>query len=727
MTFTFFLCNLVLPKKLIVEKENTFQKRSSAALNTSNASSLEFNSPLQKKETQDSEKAASLPAPSYQLDAPINNPPPIQTKPNEAGEASSTKKAASENAASENVLSTMGENFGQDFSSVKINTNSDKAKSMNALAYTQGEKIDFAPGQYNPSSKAGQALIGHELTHVIQQRQNRVKSTNTIQGYQLNDDPALEAEANQMGKKVAEGQKVENLSSSNQSNSSSNPVQRHPGHGHEPAPAPSAPSGATATSTTSTSTTNEAPSTASSFFGGIGDALSSAADSIERGIFDMQDVWGPQSLVPPTFAGNAGYGGFEATYTKSSNSLHVIVRGKTQLISGLTNIGGVVQSNQDDLDSLANILNIIGDANLNNQVIPAYTWTEANKAPALEQFKARLGESIGIWENAGMQFFINKPGWEDITANLNVDLQVSEEGTLGDAAAREASGEHQQIKIYKTASPTERGPMRTAVNQAISKYETDNAMSIGTVSGYDVRAYVDGQDDGAGYADTNAHNGEMNLSSNDLGNSQSNEDFSHLSNKVYFENNSSTLTPQQQTRITNFIQGFSSDADGNSANNSIKLIGHSSSRGSAGLNSVLAQNRINAVKAVIQAAGITNFATRITEDNQGETGAPDDATQDAEYRSVEIKVGSGERQNTVAHEFGHVFGLADEYEEGSRTGGVDSGHSNLSRRMGTGNALVENNDGIISTGNEVRPQHYSTFIWALRELTGKPWAVRNQA
>ena len=77
----------------------------------------------------------------------------------------------------------------------------------------------------------------------------------------------------------------------------------------------------------------------------------------------MQDVWGPQSLVPPTFAGNAGYGGFEATYTKSSNSLHVIVRGKTQLISGLTNIGGVVQSNQDDLDSLANILNIIGDAN----------------------------------------------------------------------------------------------------------------------------------------------------------------------------------------------------------------------------------------------------------------------------------------------------------------------------------------------------------------------------
>ena len=81
----------------------------------------------------------------------------------------------------------------------------------------------------------------------------------------------------------------------------------------------------------------------------------------------------------------------------------------------------------------------------------------------------------------------------------------------------------------------------------------------------------------------------------------------------------------------------------------------------------------------------------------------------------------------MAHEFGHVFGLADEYEEGSRNAGDASGHNKLSNDMDTGNALVENNDGIISMGNTVRAQHYSVFVWALRELTGKESQVRDQA
>ena len=62
--------------------------------------------------------------------------------------------------------------FGQDFSNVKIHTDSVAAKSaqsINALAYTTGNNIVFNHGQYSPNSESGQKLMAHELTHVVQQ------------------------------------------------------------------------------------------------------------------------------------------------------------------------------------------------------------------------------------------------------------------------------------------------------------------------------------------------------------------------------------------------------------------------------------------------------------------------------------------------------------------------------------------------------------------------------
>ncbi|HET7841456.1 MAG TPA: DUF4157 domain-containing protein, partial [Terriglobia bacterium] len=44
------------------------------------------------------------------------------------------------------------------------------AEAVNALAYTSGDHIVFAQGQFSPSTSAGRQLIAHELAHVIQQR-----------------------------------------------------------------------------------------------------------------------------------------------------------------------------------------------------------------------------------------------------------------------------------------------------------------------------------------------------------------------------------------------------------------------------------------------------------------------------------------------------------------------------------------------------------------------------
>ncbi|MDX2098375.1 MAG: DUF4157 domain-containing protein [Leptolyngbyaceae cyanobacterium bins.59] len=103
------------------------------------------------------------------------------------------------------VQTKMEKSFGTSFSDVRIHEGP-QAKSVGALAYTQGSRIHFAPGQYNPESMSGQALLGHELTHVVQQRAGRVPVATQNKGIPINADPALEQEADDMGAKAARGE-----------------------------------------------------------------------------------------------------------------------------------------------------------------------------------------------------------------------------------------------------------------------------------------------------------------------------------------------------------------------------------------------------------------------------------------------------------------------------------------------------------------------------------------
>ena len=103
----------------------------------------------------------------------------------------------------EEVQAKMEGAFKTDFSDVKIHADSGKATEVGALAYTQGSDIHFAPGQYHPSDQSGQALLGHELTHVVQQREGRVQPTTQMAGLPVNDDEGLESEADSFGASAA--------------------------------------------------------------------------------------------------------------------------------------------------------------------------------------------------------------------------------------------------------------------------------------------------------------------------------------------------------------------------------------------------------------------------------------------------------------------------------------------------------------------------------------------
>lgn len=66
----------------------------------------------------------------------------------------------------------MESRFGRDFSPVRVHASGNAARSaqaVDALAYTVRNHIVFDQGQYAPMTADGNALIAHELTHVVQQ------------------------------------------------------------------------------------------------------------------------------------------------------------------------------------------------------------------------------------------------------------------------------------------------------------------------------------------------------------------------------------------------------------------------------------------------------------------------------------------------------------------------------------------------------------------------------
>lgn len=70
------------------------------------------------------------------------------------------------------LRSQMESGFETDFSGVRLHTGSAAeamSNDLSAKAFTYGNDIYFNRGQYSPDTTAGQHLIAHELTHVVQQ------------------------------------------------------------------------------------------------------------------------------------------------------------------------------------------------------------------------------------------------------------------------------------------------------------------------------------------------------------------------------------------------------------------------------------------------------------------------------------------------------------------------------------------------------------------------------
>jgi hypothetical protein len=74
------------------------------------------------------------------------------------------------------VREGMSASIGHDFSDVNIHTDQQAAamnRELGAQAFTHGKDIYFNNGKFNPETTEGKKLLAHELTHVVQQSENR--------------------------------------------------------------------------------------------------------------------------------------------------------------------------------------------------------------------------------------------------------------------------------------------------------------------------------------------------------------------------------------------------------------------------------------------------------------------------------------------------------------------------------------------------------------------------
>ena len=90
---------------------------------------------------------------------------------------------------------------GLSFDDVRVHYHSALPARLGALAYTQGSHVYLASGQ--------ERHLGHELGHVIQQKQGQVRATSELNGVKINTSPVTEREADALSRQAARGEAIQ--------------------------------------------------------------------------------------------------------------------------------------------------------------------------------------------------------------------------------------------------------------------------------------------------------------------------------------------------------------------------------------------------------------------------------------------------------------------------------------------------------------------------------------
>ncbi len=301
--------------------------------------------------------------------------------------------------------------------------------------------------------------------------------------------------------------------------------------------------------------------------------------------------------------------------------------------------------------------------------VAAWRWGEAEKRTFLEDMEKAIE---GAWERR-YQFHCTKPHWTDLGVDVNVRVEVHE-------GAR-AKGEHMQVTTYKIAPGAAAGGI--GVVRRTGSGPDDVEMRLNSM---DAKPRTDillktslSFDPGGDNLDAAGKRGAQQIGG-------------------WWAGGGPPICPvcTQEVKelassmINLHVQGTGPDAE------------------------TQARTRFANVVADLRAGGMSDATDRCV------------FHYDGEGDGVRFVVGNGEPQTVAAHEAGHMFGMDDEYQKSGNPKGtpndplaigapVDPG---LAQAQGLPGAVREHSDSIMSVGNAVKPQHYATFLAALKLVTG---------
>lgn len=411
---------------------------------------------------------------------------------------------------------------------------------------------------------------------------------------------------------------------------------------------------------------------------------------------DKAETWakaGPYPAAPQGILGAAGFGGFDAQYRpdaiEGEGMLDIKQGVAAEFKDTLVQNAGVVAPHPDlpatpEITALAARINAIPVAVVRSALLSLYQWTPAEQMPWLANLESLIESTWG----GKHRFFVNKPRWTWLGAEVQVSLDIGRRA--------KAAGDHMTAEIYKTPP-----------GESLRTFDISHQVGSGS--------RADPADQTMRLASTTTGPKEYDL----------------LRQSVEFDYNSDVLTGTAIGRLNGFIARFNG-AVGNAAHQEVRveIVGHTSAAGTEKYNLDLSERRANAVRDYLDRNGFANTATRVTITPRGETEADQTQPKRATDQRADLIVDGGERMITAAHEWGHAFGVDDEYVTGGTNIGDPVDHDAMTKAMTDANgvhlpgAIKEHNGGIMSFGTEVRPQHYATFHHALTTVTAQsPWSL----
>ena len=391
---------------------------------------------------------------------------------------------------------------------------------------------------------------------------------------------------------------------------------------------------------------------------------------------EARDTWiaggkrGPIDHAPST-----GRGGFSATYDPAAQELVIELRGGVEFKDGLDMwFGRFVVAQQPDsapAQAAAQAINAL-PVDQRRAAMAPWLWTAAGKTTFLSELESSIEQA---WR-AKHQFHCSKEFWTDLGSTVDVRVVVHE-GAQG-------SGDHMKVTSYKESDTVvNSGPAYVAPTEVFGSHDADDNEMVLTSNQTrrrsDIRQSVQ-----IGFKDETT---ELDASS--------------ISQLNWFGN---AYKSGGGPRCSKCSQEIAEAAQG-AVNVEIDPPNSPNPQDAA-------RARFNAVTAQLVSAGMTDAPTRCVMIVRTGTG-----------NGGQVRMGAGVQQIVAAHEAGHMFGLDDEYTAPfSGTGGAlgTPRDGDLGPAQGLPGAVAENSDTIMSVGDAVRPQHYATFLEALKAVTAMP-------